>query len=627
MKPTNRIERISRRLSLLAVLILLALIASPASAQSYSFSVDKMWMNVFVQPDASVRILYEIVFTNSTFGRTIDIVDIGMPTENYDIGNMTASLDGVVVTDIRPSEFVDPGVEIHLGGQSIPPGETGKLRFEFTIPDLVFQDVTNRELASLQITPTWFGDQFVQGTTDLQIAIHLPEGVSPDEVLYQDENTPFTTKAIFRDRVVVAWEFQDTRLTGPHLVGVSFPARVMQRVVEISLFELAVRWFEASKNLRVISGIIFVVLFSFLFLRFTGGTGVTLWLILTAGVVWLLVTNPTFHMLAFFPLIGLVIWNESSLRKRKKKYLPPIAQVEGGGIKRGLTAPEAAALLEMPLNKVLTLIIFGLLKKGVLVQVKDNPLTVEVAPEFRAKELSSLKERFERRRKAAQEKGIVLHKYEQRFLDAIEARPGRPVHKIDFSDAMKMFLRIVAQRMKGFDLSDTQDYYRRVVSRAWKQAQRIGEIPKREKFLDRYMEWVLMHEQYPTVFTSRRYTYMPVWIRPMSTGGHTFGRVAPSGGGGGRSSSGVPAPGFSDVAAGFAGWTENTMGRMAEAILPGKIQATGKSGVLDLSGFDKATGDFFEALAKSSGSGGGGGGCACACAGCACACACAGGGR
>ena len=87
---------------------------------------------------------------------------------------------------------------------------------------------------------------------------------------------------------------------------------------------------------------------------------------------------------------------------------------------------------------------------------------------------------------------------------------------------------------------------------------------------------------------------------------------------------------FGDVAASFAGWTENTMGNMADAIAPGSLQVKGASGVINLGGVDKVTGDIFKSLATSSGSGGGsggGGGCACACAGCACACACAGGGR
>ncbi|GAB4580403.1 MAG: hypothetical protein Fur0022_31440 [Anaerolineales bacterium] len=618
----QHLDKLSQRVILLLVLGVLLLFTAPTSAQSYFFSVPEMQMQAFIQADSTVRIVYDITFDNSFSGGAIDIVDIGMPHENYDLSNMSAHLDGYILTDIRVSEFVDPGVEVHLGSHFIPSGASGVLHFEFTMPELVFQDVTRQGYASFQITPTWFGDEFVIGTTHLQIAIHMLEGIQPEEVLYQDNDTPFSTVAIFDNHTVVAWDFPATRLTGPHEVGVSFPTRGLTNVIEQNVLQLAVRWFEGNEDLRIFWGVGVLVLFAILFFRFTSGTGFALFALLACGLVFTFIQSAAWQLCSPLPLIGLIIVNETALRKRKKTYLPPIAQVEGGGIKRGLTAPEAAAILEMPLNKVLTLIIFAMLKKGILTQLTEDPLTVEVAPEFRAKHLTSVQKRQEHRRKAAQSKGTVIHAYEQKFLDAIEARPDRPVSKIDFTDAMKDFLEKTALRVKGFDLSDTQDYYRQIISRAWKEAQAIGEIEQKDKFLDRNMEWVLMHEQYPTVFRTPRHVYYPVWSRPIYTGG-----AAPKAGGG--KSSGSSGPGLGDVAGGFAGWAENTMAGLAGAILPGKISAPGTGGVINLSGLDKATGDFFEALAKSGGSGGGGGGggCACACAGCACACACAGGGR
>ena len=623
----QHLERYSQRFILILTLLLLALLTTPAKAQSYSFSVPELKMQVFVQADGNVRIVYDITFENSAVGHVIDIVDIGMPTGKYNISNMSASVDGNPTGQILRSEFVDPGVEVHLGLQSIPAGGSGTLHFEFTMPDLVFQDVTKKDYASLQITPTWFGSEFVNGSTDIQIAIHMLEGIAPEEVLFQNNSEPFTTQAIFQNHTVVAWEFNDTQLTGPHEVGVSFPTRGLNNFVEMNILMLPVVWLENNENARVFIGITSMILFSVLFFRFTNGTGFALWALLGCGLVWTFFQSAAWQLCSIFPLIGLLIVNETAVRGRKKTYLPAIAQVEGGGIKRGLTAPEAAALIELPLNKVLSLIIFGLLKKGILTQLDDTPLTVEVAPDFRAKHLTSLNARQDHRRKAAQDKGTVLHTYEHKFLDAIEARPDRAVSKLDFTDSMKDFLNRTAIRVKGFDLSDTQDYYKKIVNRAWSEAQKIGEIEQKDQFLDRNMEWVLMHKDYPTVFHSPRHVYYPIWSRPLYTGGLGTG-AAPKIGGGKSSSSG---PGLGDVAGGFAGWAENTMAGLAGAILPGKISAPGSGGVINLSGIDKATGDFFEALSKSSGSGGGGrsggGGCACACAGCACACACAGGGR
>lgn len=614
----TNVERAGRIALLALVLLAIALGIAPVHAQSYLFSVPLMQMQVYVQPDGTAKIVYDITFDNSLSGSPIDIVDIGLPTNDYDLNQMSASIDGVPLSFIRPSEVVKQGVEIHLQDQAIAPGESHIVHFETVLPDLVFQDVTQRDLASIQITPTWFDAASVLGSTDLQIAIHVPEGVNPDELLYQNE--PFTTKALFEGRAVALWEFPDTYLTGPHPVGLSFPKRVVSGVQDMSVWQLASIWFEQQTTLRLVLGALAIALFSFLFFRWTGATGISLWLVLSAGLVYLFWRFPLSLLAALPLLIVLVIIAERRLRKRKLPYMPPIAQVEGGGIKRGLTAPEAAALLDLPINKVLTLIVFGLLKKGILRQAKEAPLQVEVATEYRTIGLKAKQdERYDIRRKAAQQAGVTLQTYEQRFLDQFERDPDKAVKEIDFADPMDWFVRNLAKRMEGFDLSDTQDYYRSIVKKAVDQAKAIEDIPAREQALDRDMEWILLDDGYPQVFNTPTYSYHPSWSR--SAGGS----LAPSSGGGPAFS-----PSVSNVAAGFAGWTENTMASLAAAISPASLPSmAGKSGFVNLAGVDRTVGSVFEALSSGSGrsGGGGGGGCACACAGCACACACAGGGR
>jgi hypothetical protein len=613
---------------ILGALLLALLLAggTTSAAQTYSFFVPELRMQVFVQPDASVTVVYDITFANSPAGRTIDIVDIGMPHDGYNLSNMSASMDGESLTDIRVSEVVNPGVEIHLYGRSIPPGRQATLHFEFNIPDMVYQDTTNAELASLQITPTWFDSNFVSGTSRIWIVIHMLPEVQPDEVLYQD--VPFSDKVIFEEHTVAVWQWENGSATGPYLVGVSFPQRGMTRVIEQSVLDLAIKWLEDKPQIRLILGALTFILFAFAFFRFSGGTGLTVFVIVGAVLAFLLYSSPGWQLLALPGAIVLVGVNEWFVSKRKVRYLPAIAQVEGGGIKRGLTAPEAAVLLELPLNKVLTLIIFGLLEKGIIRQVKDDPLEVVVTPEFNMSEFKRPGTRRTKRLKVAQDVGMVVRDYEHAFLDLLERSAKQPVHKIDFSDPMKSLIGHTAERIKGFDLSDTQDYYRKIIKRALDEARRIGDIPEREKYLDRHMQWLLLDDGYRNVFVAPNYHYRPIWIRPYASSD----RIGMPSSGGSRTSgpsySGKTS--FGDVAASFAGWTESTMGRMADAISPGSLQVRGASGIVNLSGVDKVTGDIFEALAKSSsGSGGssGGGSCACACAGCACACACAGGGR
>ncbi|MDX9955904.1 MAG: hypothetical protein RBT75_17525 [Anaerolineae bacterium] len=628
----KRNYRILYGLVLVMLLALLLGMREPAVAQSYRFEVPELRMQVYVQPDASVKIEYDITFKN--LGATIEVIDIGTPHKNYNIGNMSASMNGVGLNDIRKSTYIDTGVEIHLGSQAIPMGGASTLHFEFTMPDMVYQDTTRKDYASLQITPTWFDSSSVSGSTAIWVAIHMPEGVSADDMLYQ--KVEFTQKALFQGRAVAVWNWEEGRATQEYLVGVSFPQVGMDRVITMTLIDLMVKWMEDNPNTRMIMGLIQALLFGVLFFRFTGGTGCALFGMLMVGLVVLIIISPLAQLVALPLLVLLVIINEWQLSRRKKTYLPPIAQVEGGGIKRGLTAPEAATLLEMPLNKILTLVIFGLLAKGILQQVEDDPLKVEVAEPFRTlanPNLKTTKARLEARRQAAQDLKTIIHKYEDGFLQLLEKHPGKAVKDIDFAPAMQILITDTAEKMKGFDLSDTKEYYQRIMERAWQQAQTIGEIPQREEYLDKYLPWVMMNDNYPTVLTTGGYSYWPRWIRhsrPISTGGGGMQAPIPSGSGrpvaGGRTTLG-------DVGSSFAGWAQATAGGLAGAIMPGSLKVPGvKGGVVDLSGVDKVTGDVFEALSKSSSGGGGGGGgggrsCACACAGCACACACAGGGR
>jgi len=604
-----------RTLFVVSALMLFAVL--PAAAVDYCFSVPKMEMLVKVNNDSSISISYDITFHNLPSGRTIDIVDIGVPHSAYDLKSVRANLDGQPLGDIRPSTVVKPGFEIHLHRVAIPPGRQGTLHVEFTVREMVYQDTTRGDYASLRVTPTWFGEQYLRGTTDLSIAVQLPKSVQPGEVLHQGRN--FEAKAATPDGAIVGWRFPAARLTGPHIVALSFPKCDLHHVVRMNAWDFLARWFTDSPGARILLGIVFAVLLGVWFFRISGGTGISVYVVLLITFGVLFVFRPTWHLISLPCIVGLIALTEWLIARNKAHYLPPIAEVEGGGIKRGLTAPEAAVLLELPQPKVLALVIFGMLKKGLLRQVAAEPLRVEVNEPFRfaaqEKKADEEKDRDAFYRQAALKHGVVIHGYEYPFLFLLENNAGKPVHEINFSLPLKKLTEGVAARMKGFDLSDTQEYYRSIVRRATEQAAAVGDIQQRQQTLDRNFEWIFMGENYGPVFDYGR-PYRPVWTR----GGTTTAPAAPSG----PAPSGTPT--LTDVAAGFSGWAENTMSKFTSAIMPDSTSSVG--GYLDLSKADQATAAFFKALSESSGSGGGwGGGCACACAGCACACACAGGGR
>jgi hypothetical protein len=246
-----------------------------------------------------------------------------------------------------------------------------------------------------------------------------------------------------------------------------------------------------------------------------------------------------------------------------------------------------------------------MLEKALIRQTETEPLTLEVVEDFRVKDQPGLDDKESRqqaRRRVAQKKGTVIHSYEYPFLDLIEEHPDTPVEELAVVKPMQQLVDGVAAKMEGFDLSDTQDYYQRIVDRAMEQAQALGEVEQREAYLDRYLPWVMMRRDYRPALNMGGYHYWPRWARTGAGSGRSGGSGRGAAGKSGRSSTTT----FGDVSASFAGWAETTMGGMAAAILPTRLSKPSP--------------------VSSSGSSGGSS-CACACAGCACACACAGGGR
>lgn len=595
---------------LLAAWLLTAL-AAPVAAQDYSFSVPTMLLDVTPNPDASVTLNYTIDFHCNEGAHPIDVVDMGLPHNDYDISNMSASIDGQMLIGIKRSTYISTGVEVPIS-PPIQPGQTGRLRFKATMPDMVYQDTTNPELASLRITPTWWGAQYVTGTTRLFIAVYLPDTIDLERVVYQ-LNEPFDHKMQTEGHKVVVWQFDDTRADREHLVGVSFPKDWMDRVITQTVWDLAWKWWVETPGARTVVGLLMLIAFGIWYFRITGGTGTCLFipLVIILPIVW--AASPGLEALGIPILVLFFIFGERLLASSKRSYLPPIESVAGGEIKRGLTAAEAAVLLERPLGDVLTLVIFGLLRKGLVTMTREDPLTVEVVERYRTT-------RGHRRNLAAKD-GTVIRGYEQPFLDAIMEKPGTPIPELDLSKEIKALVNGVVERMKGFDLDRTREYYESIVYRAWKEARTIGDVEKRDEYVDSNIGWLMLDSGYPRHFhTWHRsgYHYAPRWAGPAVSA-----PSAPSGPAvGGRTTAG-------DVAASFAGWSENLAGRLASTMDPVSVGLK-DGGVMNLSGVDKVGMDFLESMAESSGGsggGGGGGGCACACAGCACACACAGGGR
>ena len=52
------------------------------------------------------------------------------------------------------------------------------------MPNMVYADTTRDDYASFQITPTWFDEEFVSGSSDIWVLVHMLPEVLPEEVFF-----------------------------------------------------------------------------------------------------------------------------------------------------------------------------------------------------------------------------------------------------------------------------------------------------------------------------------------------------------------------------------------------------------------------------------------------------------
>ena len=564
----------------------LALIPSPApaGAQNYSFSLDKEEIGAFWQADGSLELRYTFTFTNDASASPIDFIDVGLPSSSYDSSSISASVDGNEIKDIQPSPYVQPGIALGLGDNAIRPGATGVVQvFVGRVTGRLFEAEEN-DYVSAVFSPTWFGSGFVHGTTDMTVTFVFPPGVQPEEPRWHSSPSGWPsqpdTGTTSDGRMAYQWKNASANGYTQYMFGASFPSKYVP--------SQAIAQPGQAPAIQPSTGV-----------SSSPSSAVS-------GVLSAILCFGGFALLA----VGFVALAINSDRRRKLDYLPPKISVQGHGIKRGLTAVESAILLESPLDRVLTMILFGLIKKNAARVASEKPLKVQPIP--------------------PPPEG--LRAYELAFLAAIQETDSRKRSK-SMQELSIDLVKSVQQKMKGFSLRETKDYYRAIMKKAWEEveAAKTPEV-RSEKYADN-LEWTMLDRDFDgrtrRVFNTGP-VFVPIW----------WGNFSPatSGGGLARTSKGlaapVSAPGGGAMRPGTSGLPHLPGADFAAAMVNGVQNTAGNlvSNVVDFTnGVTKTTNPPPPPPPRSSGgwSSGGfhSGGCACACACAGCACACAGGGR
>ncbi|MBN2499274.1 MAG: hypothetical protein JXB38_00825, partial [Anaerolineales bacterium] len=403
-----------KRLIALMIILFLLAIPQPTLAQSYYFVLEKMTVDVYWNEDGTQSLDYTMVFQNDPSGHAIEFVDLGLPNSSFNAGSITATIDGKPVEYISKSEFEgegSSGVAISLGGNAIAPGGRGTVHILVgEVRNVLYRDSDDDQYASAVFSPAYFISSVIYGKTDLTVTFHLPPGVQPDEPRWHSAPSGFpstpSTGLDGQGRIFYSWQNPNANGHTRYEFGASFPASYVPASAIVR--QTAPSWIPK----------------------------IDLDALVPLGCV------------SFFVLtIGWSVYSES---KRKFKYLPPQISIEGHGIKRGLTAVEAAVLLEQPLNKIFTMILFSTLKKGAAEVASRDPLNVKVQHPI----------------------ADNLHGYEKDFLSAFQETGNKRQKQLQ--DTAIALVRSVSAKMKGFSRKETIAYYQDITKRAWEQVQAAG---------------------------------------------------------------------------------------------------------------------------------------------------------
>ena len=549
-----------RRLFASFVIILIAL-ALPVSAlaQDYYFGVEQETVQVYWNEDGTLALDYNLVFVNQAGAHVIDFVDMGMPNNSFDIGSVSADVNGSSV-NVSESDYqgTGSGFAVVMGNKAIGPGSRGTVHVVVgRVGNVLYTDSQDNTYASAVFSPTYFGSQYVTGSTDITVVFHLPPGVQPDEPKWHNAPSGFPSEPATgldsQGRVTYTWNNPNANAHTQYQFGASFP----KTYVPDSAIQTEPVFTAPSINFDTLINIGCCGFFAFMFF----------------GI----------------PILGVI-----NGQRRKLKYLPPKIAIEGHGIKRGLTAVEAAILMEQPLDKVMTMILFGVVKKGAAEVVTRDPLKINVTEPL----------------------PDGLHEYEKDFLQAFRSDANLQQRRTDLQDMTIKLVKSVSQKMKGFSRKETVDYYKNIMERAWTQITAANTPEVQSKLFDDAMEWTMLDKDYDER-TRRTFVgpvFVPMWWGRYDPGyGRAVGGARPVSVGGSvpsSRSSGLPG---ADFAASVVGGVQNFSQKVIGNVGDFTSRVTNKTNPPP-------------PPPKSSG-GRSGGGCACACACAGCACACAGGGR
>ena len=492
------------------------------NADEILYHVDKEWARIWVNiDDGSIDLFYNI--TISCDQGSFRTITVGMPNRYFNVGwvqnNEGSNLD---YEDVSSGDY--SALKVILK-QPVFTGESATVTLLARVDSMVWEH--NDTYVGVAFIPTWWDAQIFE----LMVTIVLPEGVKQYEFgCNPDPCDNYFFDTAEENKLVLYWERFNLSPNTKIEFGASFPKEYVAfyHVEEVFPF-----WNTRMCTLILVIG----------------------FLIITAVIVIIIV-----------------------VKRRRLTYERPRLSVEALGPRRGLTAVEAATVLDLKPMRTLTMILFGLLlKKTVWVETIEPKLKLRIFRESKQK----------------------LRNYEKAFIKAI-----KPEGLLDERKLAKTYANLKGEvdvKMRGYSRLDTRNYYKSIVKKAWDQVTQADTPQLKAETFDNNLLWLLSDEKYEERFRGVFDPTSTILLRP-SWHWYWYGWYYPTHPGLKPPEVNVmPAVDFANSIVTMLEQTSNRLvadvDRFVNKLIPQQTRQTSKPI------HHRAT-------------------CACACASCACACAC-----
>lgn len=399
------------------------------------------WCQIWINKDGSIDLFYNVSLTLEA-GQQISWISIGQPKRDFTIGSAKDQYGNTLQTsDISSSE--DYKVRVNLN-TPLQAGQTIWFTLLTNVAKMVYDDETNPGNDGMEFILSWFSEASI---LDARILIVLPPGVSENQVKTGSEF--YDNLQYEEDRIAVYWEKQNLNPNDRFTVGVSYPKQE--------------EWTSYTKGPDFLNAIL-----------------------------------ENLGLIIFFGFIGIVLL--FSIIFRKRSYTKPAMGIECLGILRGLTPIEASYLLDLKPPKIVTEILYSLLKKRAVWVENTNPsLQFKILKPYLNK--TGTKEK-------------PLRYYEIDFLNTIETDGSLDEKKL--ASTIMEIQSTVEEKLKGYCRKDTIDYYRKIVKKAWKQVEDAQTAKLSSQIYDEQLLWLFLDpnasDRTKTTFNNRIFEPEPLWF-------------------------------------------------------------------------------------------------------------------